>query len=153
MSRFARAMARAMSNFAPGQRGRPAITASRFATWARSPIATPMVPTKAVGRGLVLALGAAALLGAGGVRAETRVLLVGVGAYASLPSEYRLSVPAHDLARLSSSLIAAGVPAAAIAQVSDARSGEGNRLAILGAIEDLVARTGAGDRVLLYYSG
>lgn len=112
-----------------------------------------MAPTKAVGRGLVLALGVAALVWAGGVRAETRVLLVGVGAYASLPSEYRLAAPAHDLARLSSSLIAAGVAAASIEQVSDARSGEGNRLAILGAIEDLVAKSGPGDRVLLYYSG
>lgn len=112
-----------------------------------------MAPTKAVARGLVLALGAAALVWAGGVRAETRVLMVGVGAYASLPPEYRLSAPAHDLARLSSSLIAAGVPASSIEQVSDARSGQGSRLAILGAIEDLVAKTGAGDRVLLYYSG
>lgn len=112
-----------------------------------------MAPTKAFQRGLVLAVGAAALVWAGGVRAETRVLLVGVGAYASLPSEYRLSAPAHDLARLSSSLIAAGVPAASIEQVSDARSGQGNRLAILGAIEDLVAKAGSGDRVLLYYSG
>lgn len=112
-----------------------------------------MAPTKAVARGLVLALGAAALVWAGGVRAETRVLLVGVGAYAGLSSEYRLAAPAHDLARLSSSLIAAGVPASSIEQVSDARSGQGSRLAILGAIEDLVAKTGAGDRVLLYYSG
>ena len=112
-----------------------------------------MARTKALGRGLVLALGAAALVWAGGVRAETHVLLVGVGAYANLPSEYRLLAPAHDLARLSSSLIAAGVPAQAIEQVSDVRSGQGDRLAILGAIEELVDRTGSGDRVLLYFSG
>ena len=102
---------------------------------------------------MVLALASAALLWAGAGRAETRVLLVGVGTYAKLSPEYRLSAPAHDLARLSSSLIAAGVPASSIEQVSDARSGQGNRLAILDAIEGLVARTGPGDRVLIYYSG
>ena len=113
----------------------------------------PMALTKALSRGLVLVLASAALLWAGAGRAETRVLLVGVGAYARLSPDYRLSAPVPDLARLSSSLTAAGVPASAIEQISDARSGQGGRLAILHAIEGLVARTGSGDRVLIYYSG
>lgn len=85
--------------------------------------------------------------------AETRILLIGVGAYSGLPVEYRLSAPARDLGRLTSSLVSSGVAATSIQTVSDARRGEGDRAEILSALSRLLDQTKAGDRVLLYYSG
>ncbi|GAW40277.1 Caspase domain protein [Brevundimonas sp. SH203] len=102
--------------------------------------------------GLLLALGLWA--GANAASAESRALLIGVGRYRDLPSEFRLAAPEQDVARLGRALKVAGLGEAGIETISDDDSPAGaSRSAILERLATLEAQARADDRVLIYFSG
>ncbi|TAJ38707.1 MAG: caspase family protein [Brevundimonas sp.] len=112
-----------------------------------------MAPTR--GRaafGLLLALGVG--LWAGDASAESRALLIGIGRYRGLPSDFRLAAPDQDVMRLSRSLQAAGLSGAAIKTISDNESpGSASRAAILEQLAALERQAKPDDQVLIYFSG
>lgn len=112
----------------------------------------PTAPTRSLfAAGLALAL----WLGLAGVAsAESRALLIGVGAYPQMPVEYRMTAPALDVQRVGAALVAAGLDAEQVVTLSDGVDGRAvSRAAVLAALSDLAARSATGDRVLIYFSG
>jgi len=112
-----------------------------------------MAPTRArAAVGLCLALGVG--LWAGVASAESLALLIGIGRYRGLPSDFRIAAPDQDVTRLSRSLQAAGLSEAAIKTISDQDSPAGaSRAAILEQLAALEREVKPDDRVLIYFSG
>lgn len=78
-------------------------------------------------------------------------LLVGVSQYAALPLVPRLDGPAHDVAALRDVLVRRwGFRGEDIVTLTDAQA---TRARVLAEIDALARRSGAGDEVLVYFSG
>ncbi|WP_372015752.1 caspase family protein [Pseudoxanthomonas sp. 10H] len=111
---------------------------------------------------LLFALGMAGIADAAPVR---RALIVGVSDYDALPARsaggagpFDLEGPRNDVPRMLRAARDLGVPDAEITLLAngagaDARARAPTRAAIMGALEDLAARSGNGDQVLVYFSG
>lgn len=98
----------------------------------------------------------ALLLAIGGpVLAAQRALLVGVSQLPAEPPSHWLQAPGHDVRLMHDALVARGWQPAAIRTLADGVAGAGlpDLAGIRGALGDLVASAGAGDFVLLYFSG
>ena len=89
---------------------------------------------------------------ASAARAADRALLIGIGAYASLPEKMFLEGPKNDVPLIETLLKEKhGYPADAIRVLRDE---DATRAAILASIDTwLIAGTQPGDRVYLYFSG
>lgn len=81
--------------------------------------------------------------------AETTALLIGIDRYDHLPAAQQLAAPAHDVRRLRSSLVAAGVEAGHIQELT----GRVPLQTLREALDQLAQQTRSGDAVLIYYSG
>lgn len=90
-------------------------------------------------------------------RAERHALLVGVSRYAVFAGEDRLQLvgPAHDVQLMRKMLERRGFAPSSLRVLADGLPGAQvpTRAAILGALDDLTARTAPGDQVFLYFAG
>lgn len=94
----------------------------------------------------------ALLFTASAVRAEDRALLIGIGNYQTLPPRMFLLGPKNDVTAIHGVL--SGVFGYKEEAIKTLRDEQATRAGILSAIEDwLIAGTGPGDRVYLYFSG
>jgi len=117
-------------------------------------------------RGMRVATLALAIAGAAQAQATThRALIVGVSDYQLLPSRseggsgpFDLEGPKNDVPRMLKLAKQLGVADGELRVLGNAGALPANakaptRAAILGELKDLAARSGAGDQVLVYFSG